>query len=348
MKYVLLLVAVLGMGCGLGQKVKVRDGRVVNALTGEPVPGATVGLVGRKQLNRTLSLDKMLGISKCLTLTDEAGKFEFPNTEGCDDWVAAEADGFLRRGYPEGYEQVVTRSDEIEGVEVRTVEVRLQPEAVLAGKLLDQNGDAHVNTYIYAASKVRSPEGEVNLVEKSAMFTNDLGEFRLRGLPAGEYLLGVRPEKRPRGASTPPDLLRQRVRAARSGLYPQGVPIERAERFQLKSGQKIEGIQFQVDRVPSYVISGIVEMKPEKVSIQLTRIDVGSNRAPYFVSKVAEVGSAREFKFEAIEPGRYRLEPAGTTKLKGSLEITLGESDLKEVVLPLVRVSDSAEGSRSK
>src|SRR5207247_7111508 len=67
---------------------------------------------------------------------------------------------------------------------------RLFPQSVIAGRVLDQDGDP----LAYAAVQLQNYQyerGQRQLTEATQGITNDLGEFRLFGLPPGRYYLSV-------------------------------------------------------------------------------------------------------------------------------------------------------------
>ena len=68
------------------------------------------------------------------------------------------------------------------------VVIELMPQAVITGKVVDENGDPAMGMFVvpYIA---RVMEGKRELRTSSQAMTNDLGEFRLAPLEPGRYIV---------------------------------------------------------------------------------------------------------------------------------------------------------------
>jgi len=67
---------------------------------------------------------------------------------------------------------------------------RLIPSAVIAGKIMDEDGQPLSGTMVSAMREVYT-EGKRKLQSQSMTGTDDLGEFRLFGLSPGRYILSA-------------------------------------------------------------------------------------------------------------------------------------------------------------
>ncbi len=134
-------------------------GRVVNALTHEPVRRASVKIYTSK--------------NQWDQLTDGEGRFKFPPLARAEYGFAAHRDGFTDRTYK------VELSDFDNPQELP---IELFPQAVIAGKVVDGSGQPLQRAQVQAL-RANEPAGFEE--------TNDLGEYRLSGLDPGSYRIRV-------------------------------------------------------------------------------------------------------------------------------------------------------------
>ncbi len=134
-------------------------GRVLNSRTGDPVPGVAVEL----------------NVNQAKTTSDNAGNFEFPGLAAGEYRLGAAAPGLTKVDSITG--PIVRLAN---GERARNMVIRLAPEAVLSGRVVDENGkplEADV-----------SLQGAVLPAGRNLVLTKG-GEFRLGGLSANEYIL---------------------------------------------------------------------------------------------------------------------------------------------------------------
>jgi len=133
-------------------------------------------------------------------VTDSMGRFELKNLNPGQYRLSAQRNGYIRQEYgqskPEGPGAYLTLSP---GQKVSDISISLIPAAVIAGHVYDEDGEpvqgAQVSSlrYIYG-------NGQRELAHAGAARTNDLGEFRIYGLAAGQYILEA--DKQPRLLTT--------------------------------------------------------------------------------------------------------------------------------------------------
>jgi hypothetical protein len=78
------------------------------------------------------------------------------------------------------------------GQEVKDVQIRVQAAAVVRGRVTDEDGDPLPNAQV-AVLRQTFVSGRSRWEQSGAERTNDLGEYRVAGLPAGSYYLSVSP-----------------------------------------------------------------------------------------------------------------------------------------------------------
>jgi hypothetical protein len=144
------------------------DGVVVNSMTGEPIARARV-LAMASQTSAT---------------ADNLGHWTLTNITCGRLQVTATRPGFLNAGVREP----LTISSESPAHDVK---IQLTPQSVVVGKVADEQGDPVMNAQVSVLAS-RVVEGHRAFQISSAMQTNDLGEFRIAGLPAGKFIFCAR------------------------------------------------------------------------------------------------------------------------------------------------------------
>lgn len=157
-------------------------GTVVAADTNAPLREAVVRLAGRD------------GGSARTTTTDADGRFELLAVPAGRYAVLASKAAYLTRQYAQRVEHVPGRPLELaEGQSLPPITIVLPKGGVVSGRILDQYGDALPDARIRVLRYERRA-GRRRLVPAGrAAITDDLGQYRVYGLPPGEYFVGAGP-----------------------------------------------------------------------------------------------------------------------------------------------------------
>ena len=157
-------------------------GQVVDAITGNPVAGATVALSGGNPNTPRI-------------LTNTAGQFLFRPIGAGRYQINATAPGYLPNGsfgqtraFGPNQTIDVAKDDEKRG----DLRVRLWPEATITGTIKDDDGEpiAGCEVQIFRRTVIN---GTPRFALQAPMegFSDDRGNYRISGLAPGEYLVGV-------------------------------------------------------------------------------------------------------------------------------------------------------------
>jgi hypothetical protein len=141
------------------------QGRTVRAETGEPVVGARIVVTkvgGRLSDSRA-------------SVTDNRGRFEIRDVPAGTYRIFADSDDSVRR---ENSTPVTITA----GQQVSDLVFSLVPTSVITGRVTDQNNEPVSRIY------VRATDADKKVYETQS---NDLGEYRLFGLPPGNYTLTI-------------------------------------------------------------------------------------------------------------------------------------------------------------
>jgi hypothetical protein len=79
------------------------------------------------------------------------------------------------------------------GQSIDSVELRLQKGSVIAGRVFGPSGEPLTDARVMAMRRVQTAGAPGRFLPGSLGQTNDLGEFRIAGLGAGEYIVAASP-----------------------------------------------------------------------------------------------------------------------------------------------------------
>ncbi len=183
------------------------------------------------------------------------------------------------------------------------VKVELTPQTVLAGRVIDDQGDPIQNAHVSLLTS-GILEGRRTLLNSAGAATNDLGEYRFSGLAAGGYILCAS------------------AKTNGGRLYSEqclpGTSEDGAGALQATAGY--EGrLDFTLSPLPVYRVSGAVEGAPPhgKLMIQAVLNSQTGWRGSQFAAQSQRDGA---FVFPALPAGNYRLS---TETERGSAEATV-------------------------
>ena len=257
-------------------------------------------------------------------ISDASGHFSFVNARNygyqCGSFSVARA-GYLRRNV-----YVVPTSSQ----SAPNFRVALTPQAVIAGKILDEDGfpvdGAQVSIFRY-----RTVGGQRQLERVSDAVpnrqSNDLGEYRKGGLRAGKYYVRVSSTGSARNWDA--TYLPQ--------YYPSASTPEEATAIELKAGDQRTDIHFHLVRRKGAAVEGRLIL-PEGADIQHLLVNLNSDDD--FVAGMG--GSAFQdgsFVFSHVAPGNYTLAvwtanfPGRVVEFGGSLPVAVGQTDVRNLVV---------------
>src|SRR3979411_2683004 len=124
-------------------------------------------------------------------LTGADGTFHMDNIAPGRYRLFAERTGYLEvdKHRPRSDGRLLTLSA---GQEIKDVLIRLQPAAVIEGRVTDEDGDPLAEAQV-AVFRPTFAMGRRHWEQTGGERTNDLGEYRIANLPAGSYYISVTP-----------------------------------------------------------------------------------------------------------------------------------------------------------
>ncbi|PYR90959.1 MAG: hypothetical protein DMF84_18570 [Acidobacteria bacterium] len=296
------------------QGTAVIAGRVVAADTGRPIKRARVMVsAGGRQARATT--------------TDEQGRFRITDLMGGSYTITASRTGFVDAVYGQRRPlQPGTAIQLADGQQIATIDLRLVRGGVITGRVLDEDGEPLARALV-TVQRYQYIRGERQLSAAGGGQSDDRGQYRVFGLPPGEYYvsadagglaqafgrglqqlagaIGGGPDGRGGRAGffgAPPPDDPEPVGYAPT-YYPGVVSTAEATKITVGAGQEVSGMDFQVQLVATATISGIVVGADGGVPVLLVPQDGGGMLRGQILR-----GSARAdgvFSIANVPPGRY-------------------------------------------
>jgi hypothetical protein len=304
-------------------------GRVVRADNGAPIEGAILQIYPGGPIAGRLQTAK----------TDSNGEYYFQGLKPDSYEIVAEADGFVTEGYARDSSLLggMLRVDVL--TRLRGIDLRLTPEAVIRGAVIDMEGEpVGLGVFVTAVRRETRGDGLERLSPVADGSTDKAGHFALKKLPAGTYFICV---DGPSGHELHPDP---------GGWYQErwygDKPSEKgALQVSLKESGEQDGIQIRVQRETRYKVI----VWPSS----LERDPAGNSDEPVFSLLERDTGCLTQpngsYVIENVPAGHFTLvsEVWARSKFKGrketSFDITDGDVNLHINLAGLGKIEDSAQ-----
>lgn len=258
----------------------VLSGVVVNAVSGAPVPYALVQ------------------VGQDAKLADQNGAFRFEALPYSSASVMARKPGYF--GEQElGDDNLQSGTIALSG-ETTSVTIRLTPEAVISGHVMNPQGDP-VEHLPIAIKFNHLMAGRRMWEQRVSAETDEDGNFRIAELKSGTYYVAAGPSYRPRIASSTET--ETNYDGYPRQYYPGVSDLSSAAPFRVAAGQHIS-IEFSAKPAPAYRVSGVIAGYSAKTGIALSLLDQDGE------SGIGAGVDARSGRFEIfpVTPGRYTLQ----------------------------------------
>jgi hypothetical protein len=221
----------------------------------------------------------------------------------------------------------------------------LTATGVITGQVVDHNGRPASRVPV-AAMQTRYAEGRSTMIAVNSGTTNERGEYRLFWVPPGDYLVAFNPLT---SILTPPVITTGNIQSIQTlTFFPGTTDRSRARTVSLASGKEIRNVDFAIQTVPVFTISGRVDylFPPAPVGLPgyslLSKESLTPNPVPLSNANSVPMLSRQQglFEFRAIASGTYDLfatVPAGNGQPSqfGRTSINVGSQDLKDITIPV-------------
>jgi hypothetical protein len=261
------------------------EGTVINSSTGKPLSRALIQVSGCAQLSGNEGDFSCDGISKGMTQ------------------ISVSKPGFFVPGATDSRSY---SSLEV-GPDTGKVLLKLAPEAVIFGHVTGRDGEPLEGAVIQVFGYV-SRNGRRQLESRGGSpRTDEDGDFRVGGLPAGRYYVAVKAGNSLRGMLSAQDV---RTRQAYPALvyYPETGDLASATALEVSPGQRVE-VSFSLSLVPAFKLAGTVATASECKQVGTPTI-VGAMDEWLFSADQFD-RQAGTFEFRSVPAGSYTLRVSG-------------------------------------
>ena len=268
----------------------VIEGRVINAVTKEPLAKARVTLMVLDSRERDIYVT-----------TDASGQFRFEGVERGTRTLRAERNGYIGADSKSGDMSASTERVPCEGKALPMIELALVPQAVLAGHVVDADGEPVPNVGVTATRKKKF--GPLKVFGGShGVSTNADGYFLIANLEAGEYVVDASPpwrRGRPAGGAPAEDYVRT--------YYPNVPGESEAAVLKLEAGTEMRDIRIAMSKGRLYTVRGKAVHAESGIPVERARLFLMPSRRTINERRggaYADVVKG-EFVFSGVREGSY-------------------------------------------
>jgi sarcosine oxidase gamma subunit len=332
-------------------------GRVVAADTGRPLKRARVIVAG--------------GGRPRVATTDEQGRYRDNGLPSGSYTITATKTGFVDAAF--GQRRALRTGTPIQiadGQQIANADVKLPRGGVVTGHVADEDGEPLARALV-TVLRYQWVGGEKRLAPAGSDQSDDRGQYRVFGLPPGDYVVSA-------NAGGMDRIMGRFMEEAEDGgestgyaptYYPGVTSAADAIRVKLATALETGGIDFQLQLVPLATVRGTVSGSADTVVLLVPEGGAGPRLGQNFRASVA---ADRTFAIRGVPPGRYTavargegvsavqnivvsgadlaisLVPAPAAELRGTITLEAGGTEIPKsfsafrvVPLPL----DSAIGA---
>jgi len=259
-------------------------GRVLDSITSAPIRKAAV----------TLNAPG----AQLWTESDAEGRFEFTTLPPGTYTLSASHAGYF--DHPKHV--AVGTSEKL------AMDVRLSPQAVITGHILDEDGDPIAGAPV-RLFKATFRAGRIQWSNSSGAQSNETGEYRIPNLPPGRYLVRA---ANPRLATSNSsyrdrDLADRPILTYYPTYYPNSTSQQDASPIELGIGTALSGVDIRFSRVPVAAafhvkgkVVGVTPGSQNGVGVSFDQTDTG-------ISSSGAYAKPPNWEFEVrLRPGQYR------------------------------------------
>ena len=254
--------------------------------------------------------------------------------------LMGERTGFVRGSYgARSQMQQGTPLTIASGQVVKAISFRLQPHAVISGRILDEDGEPLANVQVQATSN-RYIQGRRQLVPNGTSSTNDLGEYRIFGLAPGPILCQcdspfpneLRPDGR--AVSGNPDVPEEDYAPT---YYPGMTDSSGAVPIAIAAGQPVGNIDMKLVKTHTVRVRGHVTGGAGR-GRTMVMLNPRDSMGMFDRNLSAPQGPDGKFEIRGVTPGSYWLTAQSSddgVRYVARMPVNVGNSSVEGVEVTL-------------
>jgi len=263
--------------------------------------------------------------------TDASGRYEIRDLPAGKYVVSAVKSNFVTAAFGQTRPLGPGVPFDLADGQIANVNLTLSHSGVIAGRVIDEFGEPVTDVQV-TTMRYQYVNGERRLVPAAGRSTtNDIGEFRMFGLPPGDYLVSARVQN---GMMFLDSDDRPENRAGYAPTYYPGTsnPGE-AQRISIDAGQVVNGISLTLMQVRTVRVTGVA-LDASGKPLGDTRVMAINPSGMFGPEANGQVRADGRFTLNGLTPGDYVLRAGGGDDAQvAMLPITVGDNDINDVQL---------------
>jgi hypothetical protein len=277
------------------------SGRVSVEGANTPIADAQVTIVLAARTSGTLGPPQQAS-------SDQNGRFQFDDVAPGAYRITVQKTGFAPEMWLPG--QPASTLLQVAAGQSVVVDRHLQKGAVISGRILDANGEPVPDVQMMAMRQVALGRGAPSRLIPApgrGQQTNDLGEFRVSGLPAGEYFVAAMPNQMRFGgarvASGGP-----RIALVRT-FYPGTTDETAAMPVAVTAGAEVGNISFTLQSAAAFRVSGsVVDEDGNAVANAMVMLNGDGRSGNFGPGRSARTEGDGRFVLVDVPAGSYHVQ----------------------------------------
>jgi hypothetical protein len=220
--------------------------------------------------------------------------------------------------------------------------LRLERGAIITGRVLTPKGEPMVESRVAVFRRMTGAAAGRLVMAGPMVVTNDLGEFRIHSLAAGEYFIQANPRSAPPMARTDPS-----PTTLAATFYPGTVDASAAQPVSIGRAATLNGIEIAMQEVPAFSVRGVVVDEAgrpvENASVMLVAEPVEG--VPMFNGPGRiRTSSDGQFRVDGVVAGTYLVRAAAPAITKSDPQPGIVNAPISGIAGPIQSSTFSGGG----